>query len=671
MADLSANPAQLSQPVASTDDAKVQMRKLLDSVMQGLSTGGALSAIVLLIALTFVLFSGAMPAISKFGFKFLTSTNWDPVQRDFGALPFVYGTFITAVLALLIAVPMSIGAALFLTRIAPKWLSGPVSFLIELLAAVPSIVYGFWGVAWLVPTLQGYGVPALKWLFGSIPYVQELVSGPAYGSSILAAGMVLAIMIMPIITAVSRDVLLTVPRDIEEGAYALGATWWQSAMAILNFGKLGIFGAIILGFARAIGETMAVAMVIGNSNDLRFSLLAPGQTMASLLANEFQNADNPMYLHSLVYLALVLLVMTVVLNGIARILVVQVQNAGKSRFKVKKTNEAANVSTGALPVAAHMPSPSSTLIMSRNGPNAVTIATPMPVLRDISIAQINYFVRYVNVLFKGLCIVAAIAAISFLLMIFGFVLFKGFSSLSWEFFTKNPGAADSAIGMKNCIVGTLILVGLASVIGVPMGMLCGIYLSEYAKKNWFSDTIRMVVDVLAGTPSIIVGVLAYQLIISKEGFSLGIGPSGWGGAMALAFLMIPIIARTTEEMLHLVPDSYREASLALGGSKYQTILFVILPAATTGIVTGIMLSIARVAGETAPLIFTALGSDQDVYNPSKPFPALTLKIYQYAQSAEPKWIEQAWAGMLVLIFMITILSVIVRYVTRAKKQAKH
>ncbi len=639
----------MSTQAGPAESTRVQVRRTLDSLMYGLSSGGALGVVGLLVALAFVLVAGALPAMKQFGFGFLTSQNWDPVQKDFGALPFVYGTFITAALALLIAVPMSIGAALFLTRIAPKWLSGPVSFLIELLAAIPSIVYGFWGVAWLIPFLQAYGFPALKATIGQIPFVGELVSGAAYGNSVMASGIVLAIMVMPIITAVSRDVLLTVPKDIEEGAYALGATWWQSALAILNFGKLGIFGAIILGFARAIGETMAVTMVIGNSNDMHLSLLAPGQTMASLLANEFQNADNPMYVHALVYLALVLLVQTVALNGIARVLVVRVQNAGKYKPKGKGT---ANGS--AEPV----------------GQSAVAANAAAAQLRDIPIAKINYFVRYVNVVFKGLCIAAATVAIAFLVMIFGYVLFKGMSSLSWDFFTKNPGAADSAIGMKNCIIGTIILVGLASLIGVPLGMLCGIYLSEYAKKSWFNDVVRMIVDVLAGTPSIIVGVLAYELVISKSGFSLGLGPSGWGGAMALAFLMVPIIARTTEEMLHLVPDSYREASAALGGAKYQTILLVVLPAATSGIVTGVMLSIARVAGETAPLIFTALGSDQDVYDPSKPFPALTLKIYQYAQSAEDKWIQQAWAGMLVLIIMITLLSAAVRYVTRSKKKAR-
>jgi len=636
--------------VLDGESMRVKVRKALDVGMEALCTAGALFIVFLLAALAIVLYVGALPAIQKFGFKFLTGTEWDPVALDFGALPFIYGTLISSLVALVIAVPMSIGAALFLTRIAPKWLAGPVSFLIELLAAVPSIVYGFWGVAWLIPFLQAWGFPFLKATLGKIPWIGELFSGPAYGTSMMSAGIVLAIMVIPIITAVARDVLLTVPKDIEEGAYALGATWWQASLAILNFGKLGILGAVILGFARAIGETMAVTMVIGNNNSINSSLLAPGTTISSLLANEFQNADKPMYVHALVYLALVLLVLTVVLNFGARLLVMHVSNMGKSRPKKPEKELSPEAEKKAIAEAA-------------------AAAAKMP---NIPIARVNYTVRHINKVFKFLCSAAAVMAIVFLVMIFGYVLYMGFSSLSWDFFTQNPGPPENHIGMKNQIVGTIILVGLASVIGVPLGMVCGIYLSEYAKENWFNHFVRLVVDVLAGTPSIIVGVLAYELVIAKTGNfpGLKLGPSGWGGAMALAFLMVPIIARTTEEMLRLVPASYREASLALGGAKYQTILKIVLPAATSGIVTGVMLSIARVAGETAPLLFTAFGSDQDVYDPSKPFPALTLKIFSYAQSAEKKWIEQAWAGMLVLIVMVTILSAAVRYVTRAKKVAR-
>ncbi|MBI3831168.1 MAG: phosphate ABC transporter permease PstA, partial [Planctomycetes bacterium] len=207
----------------------------------------------------------------------------------------------------------------------------------------------------------------------------------------------------------------------------------------------------------------------------------------------------------------------------------------------------------------------------------------------------------------------------------------------------------------------VILVGIGSLVGIPVGVLTGIYLAEYAKKNHFNNGVRLVVDVLAGTPSIIVGVMAYEIVVKPLGH-----PSGWAGGVALGFLMCPVIAKTTEEMLKLVPGSYREGSLGLGASRYHTLLRVVLPAASAGIITGILLSIARVAGETAPLIFTALGNDSDVWNPNKPMPALTLKIFQYATSAEQAWINQAWAGMLVLVFSVLIFSIGVRYVTRRR-----
>jgi phosphate transport system permease protein len=219
--------------------------------------------------------------------------------------------------------------------------------------------------------------------------------------------------------------------------------------------------------------------------------------------------------------------------------------------------------------------------------------------------------------------------------------------------------------MRNCIVGTLILIALGSLFGIPLGLFCGVYLAEYSKGSVLGKVVRLVVDVLAGTPSIIVGVLIYQLIVVPSGT-----PSGWAGSIALAFMMCPIIAKTTEEMLKLVPATYREASHALAGTRFHTLFFVVLPAASSGIVTGIMLGVARIAGETAPLLFTALGSDLDTYNPAKPFPSLTLKIFQYATAAPEEWRKQAWAAMLILVFIILVLSAAVRYASRNQMQAR-
>jgi phosphate transport system permease protein len=216
-------------------------------------------------------------------------------------------------------------------------------------------------------------------------------------------------------------------------------------------------------------------------------------------------------------------------------------------------------------------------------------------------------------------------------------------------------------GMNHATLGTAILVGLASLVGIPVGMLAGVYLAEYETDSWLATPVRFIADVLAGVPSIVVGILGYELLVVPLG-----GYNGWAGALALAFIMIPIVTRTTEEMLRLVPNSYREASIALGATKARTILRVVVPSATGSIVTGIMLAIARVAGETAPLLFTALGSRLLTTNPSQPFPSLTVQIYTYATGPYPEQKKQAWAGILVLIVLIFCLNIAIRFFTRPR-----
>jgi phosphate transport system permease protein len=276
----------------------------------------ALAVAVIVVALAAVLFGDSVPALTAFGARFLVTRVWDPVRHEFGALPFVYGTIVSSALALLIAVPISLGAAVFLAELAPRWLRSPVSFMVEMLAAVPSVVYGLWGLFVLVPALR----PVEVWLgahFGFLPFFQ----GAPYGIGMLAAGLVLAIMILPIITAVSREVLLAVPMAQREAAYALGATRWEAIRGpVLRYARPGIVGAVILGLGRALGETMAVTMVIGNSPTISLSLFSPADTMPSVLANQFTEATGRLHGAALVEIALLLLVITVIVNAIARLM---------------------------------------------------------------------------------------------------------------------------------------------------------------------------------------------------------------------------------------------------------------------------------------------------------------------------------------------------------------
>lgn len=277
----------------------------------------ALAVFSIAFLMAYEMWSGARETIDKFGLSFLVKSVWDPVSGEFGALPFIYGTLVSSFTALILAVPLSLGVALFLSELAPRWLERPLSFLVELLAAIPSIVYGLWGIFVLVPWLRVSVEPALSKMFGILP----LFRGAPYGFGMLAAGLILAIMILPIITSISRDVMKSVPRSYREAALAIGATPWETAKIVLASGRSGIFGAALLGLGRAVGETMAVTMVIGNSPQISASLFDPGYSMASVLANEFAEAVSSLHVSALIEIAFLLFIITVTLNVLARLIV--------------------------------------------------------------------------------------------------------------------------------------------------------------------------------------------------------------------------------------------------------------------------------------------------------------------------------------------------------------
>jgi len=287
----------------------------------------ASSILLVTVLLVWQLYMKSAPARAKFGFGFFTSSVWDPTGEKFGALPFIYGTLLTSFLALLIAVPLGVGAAIFLSEMAPRRLSNIASFLVELLAAVPSVIYGLLAIFTLIPLLRTYGEPFLQSTLGFLPFFQ----GPIYGVGYLAAGCILAVMTFPFIISLSREALMDVPNDQREAALALGATKWESTwQAVVPFARLGIIGSIFLGLARALGETMAVTMVIGNTPAISASLFAPGTTIAAAIANEFAEASGDVYLGSLIYLGLVLFLLTIVINGMARVLIIATTKKGSA-----------------------------------------------------------------------------------------------------------------------------------------------------------------------------------------------------------------------------------------------------------------------------------------------------------------------------------------------------
>jgi phosphate transport system permease protein len=298
--------------------AQAAPRNFGDQVLRFVMRAAAMTLVLLVIAMIVSMLYAAWPAMRAFGWRFLASSTWDPVAEHFGAIPFVYGTLLSSLLALLIAVPLGIGAAIYLAELAPGWIRPPIAFLVELVAAVPSVIFGLWGIFVLAPLLRVWVQPVLGKTLGFLPLFQ----GPPYGVGMLAAGIILAIMIVPYITAVSREVLLAVPNTQREAALALGATRWETTrIAVLRYGRSGLVGAILLGLGRALGETMAVTMVIGNRPEVALSLFAPGYTMASVIANEFAEATSDLYLAALIEIGLLLFVVTVVVNALARLLV--------------------------------------------------------------------------------------------------------------------------------------------------------------------------------------------------------------------------------------------------------------------------------------------------------------------------------------------------------------
>nr|WP_028007579.1 phosphate ABC transporter permease subunit PstC [Solimonas flava] len=314
--------------VAGRTSSTLARNKLLDSLLR-ISTRSA--AIVVLVMLTGVILSlvdGALPALKTFGFSFIHTQSWNPVTEKFGAAAPVYGTIVTSLIAMLIGVPISIGIAIFITELCPPRLKRPISTAIELLAGIPSIIYGIWGLFVLAPLLQKYVQPLLIGAFENVPVLSSLFAGPPYGIGILTASLILSIMVLPFITSITRDVFETVPPMLKESAYGLGCTTWEVVRhVVLPFTKTGVIGGVMLGLGRALGETMAVTFVIGNAHRISHSLLAPGTTISASIANEFTEADGELYTSSLIALGLILFVITFIVLAGARLLLLRMKRA--------------------------------------------------------------------------------------------------------------------------------------------------------------------------------------------------------------------------------------------------------------------------------------------------------------------------------------------------------
>jgi phosphate transport system permease protein len=297
-----------------------------DDLFRLVTRGAALAVLVILGGVIVSLIIGSIPALKAFGFEFPFSQSWNPVTEKFGALAPIYGTLVTSLVAMLIAVPVGLMVAFFLTELCPMVLRRPIGIAIELLAGIPSIIYGIWGLFVFAPFMQEHVQPLLIDLFANVPILSSLFAGPPYGIGVLTAGLILAIMVLPFITSISRDVFEAVPAVLKEAAYGIGATTWEVfRKVVLPYARVGVIGGVMLGLGRALGETMAVTFVIGNAHKISASLLAPGTTISATIANEFTEAVGDLYTSSLIALGLILFVITFVVLAIARLLLARIE----------------------------------------------------------------------------------------------------------------------------------------------------------------------------------------------------------------------------------------------------------------------------------------------------------------------------------------------------------
>ena len=319
-------------PERSPKPPMLRNNAVMDAVFRNLTRFFAFLVFSLLAAILVSLVIGSWPALQKFGGDFLLNANWDPVQEDFGALVAIYGTLVTSAIALAIAIPASFGIAVFLTELSPVWLRRPLGTAIEMLAAIPSIIYGMWGLFVFAPLFQAHVQPLLGKSLGSIPWIGKLCAGPPMGIGMLTAGIILAVMVIPFITAVMRDVFELVPPMLKESAYGLGSTTWEVVRnVVLPYTRVGVIGGIMLGLGRALGETMAVTFVIGNAHQVSASLFAPGNSIASALANEFNEAVGDLYTASLIELGLILFLITTLVLACSKLLLLQLARGEGTR----------------------------------------------------------------------------------------------------------------------------------------------------------------------------------------------------------------------------------------------------------------------------------------------------------------------------------------------------
>lgn len=639
-----------SQQAAAASDLKQVTRatRLKELALKNLFLTCACVAVLAVILIFVFTFWKAIPVITDIGLGEFFGLTWAPTEGRYGILALLAGSGIVTVGSLAIGVPLAVGCAVFLTEIAGKRLAGIVSTAVDLLAGVPSVVYGFFGLVILRPLVAG------------------LTGGLGFGA--LTVWLVLAIMIVPTITTLTMDALRSIPMGIREASFAMGATRWQTIYkVVLPAAKMGIVNAVVLGMGRAIGETMAVLMVVGNAPVIPGGIASPLSTITSQIALDMGYSSG-LHRSALFGMGVVLFIISASLVGIVRaVSSARESGRGHSRRRRAKAADRAVVAGGVNFDHAEAPAehaPAQTLTADDVTPvtGAVTEA------REGSRARIKRLLaegakgggnkNRTNDLMLGVFRAAGIVTAAVLVVIIAFVAVNGLPVMSLDFIFGWPEGVNAEGGIFPTIVSTLYVTALAMLICAPIAVLAAVYLAEYAKQGRLVTFIRYAADTLSSVPSIVMGLFGYAMFVEAMGFGL----SMLSAALALALMMMPIVMRTTEEAIRAVPRYIRWGAYGLGATKWQVVSKIVLPSAFPRIATGIVLAIGRAIGETAVVLYTM---GQAINLPLTPLDSgrpMTIHLYQLAN--EGINMQAAYGTALLLMLMILAFNLFARYISR-------
>ncbi len=593
---------------------------------------GVFAGVVIAIAVSIA--TGSAKAFAHFGPGFVWSGRYSPDITGSGAGLLVVGTVVTTAVAIVMAAPVGLGAAIALAELVPSKVAAIATTLVELLAAVPSIVVGLWALLVLSPLFRAHVEPFLH----SVPVLGGAVfGGPDYGPSILLAAVVLSIMTLPTLVSLSRTALRAVPVADREAAMALGATRWQVVRKVVwPAARPGIAAAVTLAIGRALGEAIAVALVIGNEPSWPHSLVGPGATLGSAIVNQFAEAEPGLGASSVIALGAVLFVLTVVVNVGGQALRRAGRAAGSGSYAAPAPAPAAPAPT-ALPLAS---------AVQPGAGSAATIVLHTPAEPFAGPHHTLGRRRLLGMSAQMVCLVCLLAAAAPLVALVAYTVVRGAPALSFGFLVHPVAPAFvPGGGISTAIAGSARVVGLALLMAAPPGLLTALFLFE--RPGRIPAFLRFGADVLSGVPSIVIGIFAYEVVVRPMH-----GASTLAASIALAVLMLPIMVRADEEAIRTVSVDLQEAGAALGAPRWRVVRSVVLRGSLPGLVAGNLLALARAVGETAPLLFTLASANF----------AMTLLIFTDAQQPETSLQQVAWATALVLLGAVLALSAFARLI---------